>query len=162
MVQGLNVNSNGMGSISRVGMTNNGRVIYSVVEPNGQVAGHLTVSQKDCDTFERSYRSIIATAPSVQRYAETTTPEKQEKNKKRARWITGISAVIGGGVPIWFTRNFNFKGATWAQAGITLLGTIAGFIGGSAIASATTVPKELKQFASAMRDLQKIDIEPLQ
>ena len=77
-----NQNSNGFGGISRIGMTDNGRVIYQVVDGTGQKALKMSVAQKDSDTFERSYNTIMTTGPKLQQYMQNTPPEKIQKKTK--------------------------------------------------------------------------------
>ena len=50
MVQSFsNQTPNGYGSVSRLGMTNNGRVVYQVAAGSGQQAVTLSVAHQDCD-----------------------------------------------------------------------------------------------------------------
>ena len=94
----------GYGSIKKVGMTQDGRVVYQAIEPNGKVAGRISIARKDCDLFEKSYRDILESAPQIQRYAKTTSPDKMAKKQKAAKWIVGLSTAVGGGVPLFLIK----------------------------------------------------------
>ena len=57
MVQNISAqNPNGFGTINRIGMTENGRVIYQIIDGSGAQAIKMSVAPKDCDSFEKSYR----------------------------------------------------------------------------------------------------------
>ena len=58
MAEGINNLQNSFGTINRVGYTENGRAIYSLVDGKGSVAGKLTIPQDQCDVFEKSYQDI--------------------------------------------------------------------------------------------------------
>ena len=58
----------------------NGRVVYQVIDGNGQEAGKMSIPQKDCDVFEKSYKDIIETAPKLQKFAEKHSSEDSRKN----------------------------------------------------------------------------------
>ena len=75
--------SQNYGSINRIGRTPDGRIVYQATEPNGKVAGRISVAQKDCDLFEKSYKDILETAPQIQRYTQTTSPDDMAKKQKK-------------------------------------------------------------------------------
>ena len=160
MVQGLNVNSNGMGSISRVGMTNNGRVIYSVVEPNGQVAGHLTVSQKDCDTFERTYNDIMTAAPKLEKYMQTHSEEDIKRLQKRGKRIIGGSALVCGIIPALFSHKLTSN--RWLQVAMTLGGTFIGLFAGVKIGTKVMTPPGANEMSKATKTLSSLDVQPIE
>ena len=86
MVQNISTQQqNGYGSINRIGMTNDGRVVYQVSDNQGKVAGNISVAQKDCDIFEKSYRDMMEAAPQLEEYSRKTTPEKMMKKQKAAK-----------------------------------------------------------------------------
>lgn len=162
MVQNLSAQSaNSYGSINRIGMTDNGRVVYQVIDGNGQNTIKMSVAQKDCDTFERSYRDIIQSAPKLQHYAQTTTPEQMIKKQKMAKWIVGGCGLLGGIWPLLKARGNGFWGAM-KQLGLTLLGTGAGLVGGMFIASKMVTPPGAMQFSKATQALSKLDIQPVE
>ena len=162
MVQNVsNSTPNNYGTIRRVGMTNNGRVIYSVVDASGNEAGKMSVAQRDCDKFERSYNTMIHSAPKLQAYAQTTTPEKMEKKQKLAKWIVGGGALLGGLWPALKVKGSGVLGF-FKVLGLTLLGTGAGAIGGMFIASKIATPPGAADFAKATQTISKLDIQPIQ
>ena len=161
MVQ--NVGGQYYGSINAVGMTQNGRVIYQVINSEGQEAGKITIKREDCPKFENSYRTLLRTAPLMQEYARTATPEKVEKMQKKAKWLTIGGTLLGGGIPLFLLKGPK-NAKPWIKALVqiaaTLAGTIAGFIGGTAAASKFATPKGSMEFMKATQEMQKIDIQP--
>ena len=41
------------GTINKIGTTENGRVVYKVIDGNGQESGKMSIPQKDCDVCEK-------------------------------------------------------------------------------------------------------------
>lgn len=162
MVQNVsNQNSGGYGSINRIGATENGRVIYQITDDSGKVAGNLSVAQKDCDTFEKSYKDIMEATPKLQKYVQTTPPEKMEKMQRLSKWIIAGGLLIGGLIPA-----IKVKGDGWTgvikQIFATLLGAGVGLGAGVTIATKTCTPPGSIQFTKASQNLSKIDIQPVQ
>lgn len=153
--------SGGYGAINRIGMTNNGRVVYQVVDASGQEAGKMSVAQKDCDKFEKSYHSIVKSAPKLQAYAQKTPPEKMEKKQKMAKWIVGGFTVAAALVPLLKCKPKNVWGYI-KSLGLTLLSAGAGAIGGLFVASKMVTPPGAMEFAKATKTLSKLDIQPMQ
>ena len=92
MVQNIsNQTQNGYGSVNRIGMTNNGRVVYQVTDATGQASGKVSVAMNDSDKFERSYNAMLNSAPKLQQYAQKTSPAQMERNKK---WQNGSLAEV--------------------------------------------------------------------
>lgn len=160
MVQNLS-GQGGYGSVNRVGMTDNGRVVYQVVDQTGQPAAKLSVAQKDCDRFEKSYRDIMQSAPKLQHYAQTTPPEKMEKRSKLAKWIVGGCGLLGGIGPLLKCKVNSIWGGV-KGLGLTLLGTGVGLVGGMFIASKMLTPPGAAQFSKATQTISKLDIQPMQ
>ena len=150
----------GYGSIKKVGMTQDGRVVYQAIEPNGKVAGRISIARKDCDLFEKSYRDILESAPQIQRYAKTTSPDKMAKKQKAAKWIVGLSTAVGGGVPLFLIKTKSDWKGMLLQVGATLGGCLAGLIAGSFAAEKVVLPPGAKKFAQATKNLSKIEIRP--
>ena len=158
-----NQSQNGYGSINKIGMTNNGRVVYQVVDSTGQVAGKMSVAQKDCDTFERSYRDIMESAPQLEHYAQTTTPEQMQKKQQQAKWLIGGSGLVGGLIPLLTVKAKGGWGwGLMKQVGLTLLGTGAGLLLGIGIAAKTMMPPGSAKLAKATQNISKLDIQPVQ
>lgn len=153
-------NVNSYGAITKVGQTENGRVIYQVIDGNGQVAGKMSIAQKDCDVFEKSYKDIIETAPKLQKFAEKhSSEESRKKLKKTSNWITGLSAAVGAGIGIFKTTHLN---KTWMQALFTIGGAIAGLAAGMGISFAVTAPPGIMKFNKATRNISKLDIQKIE
>ena len=162
MVQNVSTNSqNNLGSITRIGNTNNGRVVYQVTDNTGTVAGKMSVAQKDCAVFEKAYKDMIEAAPKLQEFAKKTSPEEMYKKQKRTKWIIGGCGLLGGIWPL-----LKCKGEGWIgllkQVGLTTLGTAAGLLAGIFIASKTMTPPGAAKFSKATQTISKLDIQPVQ
>lgn len=157
MVQNVgNQAQNPYGSINKLGINNEGRVVYQITDPTGKEAGKMSIAQADCDVFEKSYRDIMESVPKLQKYAEThSSPEDMKKLKTRSRWIIGVCTAIGGIVPMIKT-----KGATWKQVLFTIGGTIAGLGAGAGISYAVMTPPGAAKMRTATRALSKLEIRP--
>lgn len=150
----------GYGSINRIGTTNNGRVVYQVINNKGEVAGKMSVAQKDCDTFEKSYRDLMEATPKIEQYARTTTPEKMQKKQQQMKWIIGGCGLLGGIVPlILYKPQGEWKSVK--QVGLTLLGTGAGLVLGFSAAAKTMTPPGSVKFVKATNNISKLDIQPV-
>ena len=162
MVQNVSTQTpNGYGAVNRIGMTNNGRVVYQVIDGAGHETIKMSVNPRDCDKFEKSYRDIMESAPKLQRYAQTTTPEQMQKKQKAAKWIVGGCGLLGGIWPLLKTSGNGFWGAM-KQLGLTLLGTGVGLVGGLFIASKMVTPPGAMQFSKATQTISKLDIQPIE
>lgn len=159
MVQSFN---SGYGTINKVGTTADGRVIYQVNDPTGRVAGRLSVPLKDCDTFEHSYKQVIDAAPKLQAYMNKMTPEKMKKKQKTVKWIVGILGGLGAGIPIYLTRNIVGKGHILKQTAAALGGAIVGLGTGIFAAKKILTPPGAKEIAVAQKNLENIDIRPVE
>lgn len=159
MVQSYN---SGYGAINKVGTTADGRVIYQVNDPTGRVAGRLSVPVNDCDSFEHSYKQVINAAPKLQAYMNKMTPEKMKKKQKTASWTVGILGAVGAGIPIYLTRNMAGKMKVLKQTGAALGGAIVGLGAGVFTAKKMLTPPGAKEIAEAQKNLEKIDIRPVE
>lgn len=149
---------NQYGAINRVGMTQDGRVVYQVVNPEGKIQGGLSVAAADCDRFERSYNDIMEAAPKLEKYMQTHTEDDMKKAQKKGRWITGIGAFAGGLTTIFLTKNCK----TWLQILCTAAGTIAGLVGGAKVAQKVSIPPGAEQMTRASQEISKLDIKAVQ
>ncbi|MBR2430085.1 hypothetical protein IKB17_01305 [bacterium] len=156
-----NQSANSFGTISRVGTTNNGRVIYQIVDGTGQKAVKMSVAQKDCDSFEKSYNAIMENTPKLQEYMQKTPPEKMQKKQKRAKWIIAGLGLLGGALGLFKTKGNGFWG-TLKQIGVTALGTAAGLFTGAFIASKYVTPPGAAEFSKATQTISKLDIQAVQ
>lgn len=161
MVQNVSVqNQNNYGSINRIGTTETGRVVYQVSDGAGRVAGRLSVAAKDSDTFEKSYQAMMEAAPKLQKFAETTTPEKMKKKQKKASWTVGILGALGAGVGIWLTRNAK-NWATLKQISAALGGAIVGLGSGLFVVNKAMTPPGAKELSKASQTMSKLDIQAM-
>ena len=158
MVQSIANQNSAFGGINRVGMTQNGRVIYEITDYSGNEAGKMTVPVQDADTFEKSYKDIIETAPKIQKYALEHSSEKDGKRRKNlSRIIMAGGAVIGAGVPIYMTRKSSTIKQVLAAAG----GLVAGLAAGFGISLKMTSPPGMMKFSKAAKNISNMDIQPL-
>lgn len=162
MVQNVSTQTpNGYGAVNRIGMTNNGRVVYQVIDGAGHETIKMSVNPRDCDKFEKSYRDIMESAPKLQRYAQTTTPEQMQKKQKAAKWIVGGCGLAAGIFPL-IKCKVNGIGTGLKALGLTLLATGAGLVGGMFIASKMVTPPGAMQFSKATQTISKLDIQPVE
>lgn len=152
---------NSYGSINRIGMTDNGRVVYQILDGNNNQAIKMSVAQKDCDTFEKAYRDIVESAPKLQQYAQNTPPQKMQKKQKMAKWVVGGCGLLGGIYPA-IKCKINSVGTGIKALGLTLLCTGAGLVAGMFIASKMVTPPGAMQFSKASQTLSKLDIQPVE
>lgn len=160
MVQKIN-NSivNSYGSINKIGTRVDGRVVYQVVDPDGKEAAKITIPEADCDKFEKSYNTILKTAPKIQEFAQNhSSPEELKKRRKTSNWTIALSTLICGGIPLFGLH----KGGNFVKALATIGGTFVGLIGGFNLASILTSPPGTMKFAKATKNISKIDIQPLE
>ena len=160
MVQNtLTQNIGQYGSVNKIGMTQDGRVIYQITGPDGYEAGKISIQKKDCDTFEKSYNDIMKAAPKLEKYAkENSSPEIVQHKQKVSRWIIGLSGLTGGIIPAATTG----KMKKWHQWALTIGGTIAGLLIGLITSYAVNTPSGMRSFSKATENLSKIDIQPVQ
>ena len=155
----VDVKQNPYGSIQRYSELPNGRIVYGVIDSEGNKAGKLTVPIEEVDIFEASYKEILETAPKIQAYVKANSSEESiRKRRNTARGIVGLSGVIGAAIPLIILRKSTSvtKKILGAVAGI-VVGLSAGF---AASLGVTTPPGSLK-FAKATRNISKLDIQPV-
>lgn len=167
MVQNISTSkqTNQFGTISKVGTTAEGRVIYQLNDAEGKPASKLSVAQAHSDTFEKSFNTILENAPKVQDFQENLTPRQAEKLKTRSKRIKWVSTLAGFLVPAIFVRA-KFAKKEWLksliQGATTLVGTAGGFIAGQLIAAKTTTPPGAMEMAKATQVMSKLDIRPFE
>ena len=169
MVQNIANQNSAFSGINRVGMTQNGRVIYEITDYSGnevlekphtkyQNFVHMCDFLASADTFEKSYKDIIETAPKIQKYALEHSSEKDVKRRKNlSRIIMAAGAVIGAGVPIYMTRKSSTIKQVLAAAG----GLVAGLAAGFGISLKMTSPPGMMKFSKAAKNISNMDIQPL-
>ncbi len=154
-----NLKPSSYGNILRTGALKDGRIIYQVVDSNGNKAGRLSVPENQVDTFENSYTQILETAPRIQAYVKANSSENAIKKRRNyARGIVAASGLIGAGIPLLILRKSTSvtKKILGAVAGV-VAGLSAGFFASLGV---TTPPGSL-EFAKATRELSKLDIQPV-
>ena len=157
MVQSIGINQeNSFGTVKRIGENNNGRIVYELTSPEGNVTNKVSISQQDCDIFEKSYEDIKEVSPKIMAFQEKYgTPEAIKKQQKKASWTIGSLTVLGAGIPL-----LRWKGGAIIGSLITLLGGIGGFILGGTIVRATTPkPEGVEKFQQAIQNLTQIDVK---
>ena len=159
MVQNVTNQNNGYGSINRIGTTENGRGVYQVSDADGKVKGRLSVAAKDCDTFEKSYKTILNAAPKLQKFAESTTPEEMQKKRKKSLWTIGILGAIGASVPIYLTRNLTGNWKVLKQSLAALGGAIVGLGSGIFAAKKSMTPPGAQELTEASKVISTLDIQ---
>jgi len=154
-----NLRLNSYGNITRAGNLSNGRVMYNVIDSDGNRAGNLSVPQNQVDTFETSYKQILESAHKIHAYVkENSSEEAIKKRRNLSRATVAASGIIGAISPLIVLRK---------STSITkkILGTVAGIITGLSIGFAAslgiTTPPGAVQFAKATRTLAKLDIQPV-
>ena len=155
----VDVKQNPYGSIQRAVELPNGRVLYNVIDSEGNKAGKLTIPKEEADIFEASYKEILETAPKIQAYVKANSSEESIKRRRNmARVIVGTSGIIGLGIPLAILRKSTSvtKKILGAVAGI-VAGLSAGFVASLGV---TTPPGSL-EFAKATRNISKLDIQPV-
>lgn len=154
--------ANSMGFINKVGTTHNGRVVYELIDGSGKVGGKITVNPQHADSFEHSYKTITDVAPKLQKFQAEMTPLKMEKMKTRSKWAKWGLAITGFAIPAIFVKP-KLKKEAWntvIQVATTLVGTVAGFIGGQVAGAKIMMPPGGMDLARATQTLQKLDIQP--
>ena len=102
----------------------------------------------------------MESAPKLQRYAQTTSPEKMRKKQKSAKWIVGGCGLVGASIPMLKMKPLGFWGHLGAL-GLTLLSTGVGLVGGMFVASKMVTPPGAMQFSKATQTLSKLVIQPV-
>ena len=155
----LNVKHSPYGSVERVCSLPNERVLYNIIDSEGNKAGKLSIPYEQVDTFEASYKEILDTAPKIQAYVEANSSEEAVKKRRNiGRGIVGLSGLTGLAIPLILLRKSTSmtKKILGAVAGI-VAGLAAGFVASLGV---TTPPGSLN-FARATRTLSKLDIQPV-
>jgi len=159
MTQNINTMApKSMGSITRIGTTENGRGIYQVKQSDGKVAGKISVAAEHCDTFEKSYNELKENAPKLQRFMEKHgSPEEMKKRQRKAKNLTLLLTAIGTAIPMLLV-----KGKTWKkQVPLTLLGTIVGLGTGLFAGIKLNTPPGGLAVTKATQNLSKLDVQPM-
>ena len=100
-----NLKPNSYGNILRAGVLPNGRIMYNVIDSNGNKAGRLSIPENQVDTFEASYTEILDTAPKIQAYVNANSSDASIKKRRNyARAIVATSGLIGAGIPLFILR----------------------------------------------------------
>ena len=161
MVNGLsgNLRPSSYGNVLRAGNLPNGRVMYNVIDSEGNKAGKLSLPAQQVDVFEASYKQILDSAPKIQAYVKANSSEESiNRRRNMARGIVATSGIVGAAIPLMILKKSTSvtKKILGAVAGI-VTGLSAGFIASLGV---TTPPGSL-EFAKATRTLSTLDIQPV-
>ena len=163
MVDMLNIGVSGFrqnscGNIQKISVTPEGRVVYRVIDSQGEESGKLTVPQNQTDKFESAYRDVMNTAPKIQKFVmENSSEQDIKKRRNKSRAIVAAGGIIGAAVPIALTKNVSRVKSILA----TVAGIIVGISAGFAASLAATTPPGTYKFAKATRTFSKLDIQPV-
>lgn len=154
-----NIKQNSYGNIERAGNLPNGRVLYNVIDSEGQNAGKLSVPQEQTEVFEQTYKNILDIAPKIRAYVDANSSnEAIRKRRNMSRTIVGTCGLIGTAVPLIILR----KSTSMTKK---ILGAVTGIVSGIAVGfvaslGVSTPPGSL-EFAKARRTLSDLDIQPI-
>ena len=158
MVQSVH-NQQPFGLVNKIGTSADGRIVYQVVDTNGQEAAKMSVAPQDCDKFEKSYTDIMEAAPKLQKFViEHNSPQEMAKRQKMAKRFVGIGALAGFLLPIPFTAKFK-NHALLKQMAVSTLGLVAGLFTGSKLATAFVAPPGSAKLEKASKTLSKLDVQ---
>ena len=152
MVQSVNAVNN-FGTLSKLGQTEDGRIVYKITDSPDAPPKTFSVAQKDVAIFEKSYNDIMESAPKLQKYAQKS-PKELERRKMLSKWIIGVPITLGAGIPL-----IKAKGGGLKQALLTIGGAILGATAGILINTFTMTPDGAAKMAKATQNLTKIDIK---
>lgn len=157
-VNGVDLQHNPYGSIRRGSMLNNGRVLYQVIDSNGNEAGKLTVPKIQADKFERAYNDILYTAPMIQKYvAENSSDNDVKKRRVKTQSIVTIGGALGAFIPLLLTWNKSVM----KKIAATGLGIFTGLAAGFGTAFVASMPPGTYRFEKASQTLADLDIQPV-
>ena len=159
MINSLSFRQSSFGNVQKIGSTQNGRIVYRVIDSKGEEAGRLTVPQNEVDTFESAYRDIMDTAPKIQKFAlENSSEEDIKRRRNLSRAIVCTGGAFGAFIPLMLTKNLS----PMKRILTTVAGIITGISGGFAASLAATAPPGTYKFAKASSTFSKLDIQPLE
>ena len=150
------LNPNAYGSIKKAGVQNNGRVLYSVFDSNGNENKKLSVPLNQADTFEKSYNTILDKAPKIKEYVKVhSSKEDIRKRKYLSAFVLANGGFWGCMLPLWFTRNKS----SLTQILSTGTGIFIGLTAGLAYSLNIMTPPGTYEFQKATKELKKLDIQ---
>lgn len=154
-----NLRQSSYGNILREGVLPNGRVLYNVIDSEGNKAGKLSVPMEQVDTFETSYNQILDSAPKIRDFVKANSSEEAiTKRRNLGRGIVASCGVAGAALPLIILRKST--SVTKKILGV-VAGIVAGLSAGFAASLGVTSPPGSMDFALASRNLSKLDIQPV-
>ena len=151
------IGNNSYGNIQRIGMSGDNRVVYRVIDSEGNDAGKMSVAREDADKFEKSYIEIMSTAPKIKEYvAKNSSPEALQRRRLLSGLCVGSGGLLGAVIPTFFLKG---SGIT-KKVVSTVTGLIVGLAAGFAASLGFSTPPGAFKFAKAARTLSKIDLKP--
>lgn len=155
-VSGGNLENSTYGNIRRIGLQKNGRVIYAVIDSDGKDAGKLTIPSNEVDTFEKSYKEILTTAPKIKKYVSEHSSEKDLRWRRTQSMLSVTTGgLLGAAIPIFLTRNKS----TLSQIVSTVVGIVTGLSLGFMLSLNASTPPDSYKFAKAAHNLSKLDVQ---
>ena len=158
MVNGINsenISKYSYGNIQRAGVAKN-RVLYNVIDSNGNEAGKLSVPIEQKDIFEKSYNDILTAAPKIQKYVAEHSAEKDIKRRKNISMLTvATGGFSGAAIGIFVTRN----SSTLRQILSTVAGIVTGLSAGFLASLNLTTPPGSYKFTRAAQKISKVDVK---
>lgn len=160
MVQSLNQKNT---TLSRIGQSQDGRVIFQLSDKEGNPAAAISVAATQADIFEKSYSTIERTSPKMEEYMKKMSdPILSKSENKKTKMITLASALTGFLIPaIAIKKDFAGKFSTLLKGLISTAGLALGLFAGIKI-NTSRIPKEVKEFTAATRAMSNLDVQPLQ
>ncbi len=157
-VSSIDLQHNPYGNIKRGEKLGNGRILYHVINSEGEPAGKLTVPEEQVDTFEKSYNDIITTAPKIQQYVrENSSDEDRKLRKIKSQAIVTVGGAFGALVPLMLT----WKKSPIKKILSTGAGIFAGLGAGFVTAFVSSLPPGTYKFEKAAQTLANLDIRPV-
>ena len=161
MVNSVNLgefNPNVYGCIKKTGLSNGDRVLYSVYDSAGNETEKLSVPKNQVDKFEKSYTTILETAPQIKEYVRTHSSNKDIKKRKYlSAFVLANGGFWGCMIPLWLTKNKS----SLKQVLATGFGIFTGLTAGLLASLNIMTPPGTYKFTRAKQELKLLDIRTI-
>ena len=158
MTNGVSGNQTSI-NLQRLGVNNQNRVVYKITTNDMKNGYKFSIAPQDMVKFEESFATTQKYAGSVAEYGRKMSTEEGQKRQKYKTIgiIAGTTAVLTG-VTGYFTHK---KNLSTLKTCFALLGaTIVGLVGGTYAAIKASIPKGLKEFMQASKNISEIEALP--